>query len=94
MALISYTDKVTMNENASIPAINKCQASDMNEIKNITNNTISGIGTGSDTYNSASTYDAGDIVIKNNAVYECNTNNTTGTWDSSKWDIVPILVSQ
>lgn len=37
MALITYTDKATMNENASVPAINKVQASDMNEIKNVVN---------------------------------------------------------
>ena len=35
---ITYTNKATMNENASIPAINKCQASDMNEIKSVVNN--------------------------------------------------------
>jgi hypothetical protein len=37
MAKITYTDKVTMNENADVPAINKVQASDMNEIKNVVN---------------------------------------------------------
>lgn len=37
MALITYTDKATMNENTSIPAINKVQASDMNEIKSVVN---------------------------------------------------------
>lgn len=38
MALITYADKSTMNENASVPAVNKVQASDMNEIKNVVNN--------------------------------------------------------
>lgn len=37
MALITYTDKVAMNANANIPAINKCQAADMNEIKSVVN---------------------------------------------------------
>lgn len=37
MALITYEDKSTMNENADVPAINKVQASDMNEIKNVVN---------------------------------------------------------
>ena len=37
MALITYADKSTMNENASVPAVNKVQASDMNEIKNVVN---------------------------------------------------------
>lgn len=37
MAQITYADKSTMNSNSSIPAINKCQASDMNEIKSVVN---------------------------------------------------------
>lgn len=37
MALITYTNKSTMNENADIPAINKVQASDMNQIKEVVN---------------------------------------------------------
>lgn len=37
MGLITYQDKVTMNENPSVSAINKVQASDMNEIKNVVN---------------------------------------------------------
>lgn len=37
MALITYADKSTMNSNPSVPAINKCQASDMNEIKSVVN---------------------------------------------------------
>ncbi len=41
MALITYTDKVTMNENASVPAINKVRAADMNEIKNVVNENYS-----------------------------------------------------
>lgn len=34
MAKITYTDKVTLNTNSSVAAINKCQASDLNQIKN------------------------------------------------------------
>ena len=37
MALITYADKATMNENASVPAINKIRAVDMNEIKEVVN---------------------------------------------------------
>jgi hypothetical protein len=37
MALITYQNKVTLNENSSVEAINKVQASDMNEIKNVVN---------------------------------------------------------
>lgn len=34
---ITYTDKQQLNANASINAVNKCQASDMNEIKSVVN---------------------------------------------------------
>ena len=44
MALITYADKVALNENASIPAINKVSAGDMNEIKNAINNLIWPVG--------------------------------------------------
>lgn len=37
MALITYQDKVTLNENPGVAAINKVQASDMNEIKSVVN---------------------------------------------------------
>lgn len=37
MAKITYTDKEALNEIPSIPAINKVQANDMNEIKNVVN---------------------------------------------------------
>ena len=44
MAQITYADKSTMNENSSIPAINKCQASDMNEIKSVVNGNYNEVG--------------------------------------------------
>ena len=37
MAQITYANKSTMNSNSNIPATNKCQASDMNEIKSVVN---------------------------------------------------------
>lgn len=43
MALITYQDKVTLNENASVSAINKVQASDMNEIKSVVNSIVPNI---------------------------------------------------
>lgn len=33
MAKVTFEDKVALNENAEIPDINKCKASDLNEIK-------------------------------------------------------------
>lgn len=44
MAKITYDDKISINENADIPAINKCQASDMNEIKQVVNENDDKIG--------------------------------------------------
>ena len=40
----------------------------------------------SDTYKTTSTYDIGDLVIYNKKFYRCNTADTTGAWDASKWD--------
>lgn len=37
MARVTFEDKVTLNENADIPNINKCRASDLNEIKSVVN---------------------------------------------------------
>lgn len=37
MAKITYEDKVAINENAEIADINKCKASDLNEIKSVVN---------------------------------------------------------
>lgn len=38
MDKITYASKSYINENASIPATNKCRAEDMNEIKTVVNN--------------------------------------------------------
>ena len=37
-------------------------------------------------YDSTNTYDTGDYVYYENLIYKCNTDDTTGTWDSTKWD--------
>ena len=64
---------------------------------NISNNVISvtgifeALGLKTDTYNSTKNYGVGDMVVKDHAIYECNTANTTGAWDSSKWTIIPII---
>lgn len=51
------------------------------------------LGLNTSTYDTSSTYSKGDLVIHSYRIYECNTNNTTGTWDDSKWDLVPIIVN-
>ncbi len=45
MNLITYADKVTLNENPDVAEINKVTADNMNEIKNVINNLIYPIGT-------------------------------------------------
>lgn len=40
----------------------------------------------SDAYDSTHTYNVGDYCIHEDVLYKCNTDSTTGTWDSSKWD--------
>lgn len=44
----------------------------------------------SDPYDPSETYNTGDYVIYNNKFYICKSDNTTGAWDSSKWDEVNI----
>ena len=39
-------------------------------------------------YDPAETYNTGSLVFYDNVLYECNTDGTTGAWDSSKWDEV------
>ena len=42
-----------------------------------------------DTYDSTVQYAVGDYCIHDNIFYKCNA-NTTGTWDSTKWDIINV----
>lgn len=44
-----------------------------------------------DDYNASETYDTGDYVRRENYLYKCNTDNTTGTWDGTKWDRVKVM---
>lgn len=37
-------------------------------------------------YDPTKNYMSGDLAIHNEVIYECNTDNTTGAWDDSKWD--------
>lgn len=41
-------------------------------------------------YNENTLYGSGDLCIKDKLLYKCNTNNTTGTWDSTKWDLTTV----
>lgn len=52
---------------------------------------VKSLGLDTDTYDSTHTYAVGDLTIYGHMIYECNTASTTGAWDSSKWDLVPII---
>lgn len=66
MSKITYANKSALNVNSSIADVNKCNASDMNEIKNVVNQNDDNVGalSGLNTTNKSS------IV---NAVNEVNT---------------------
>ena len=44
-----------------------------------------------DDYNASETYNTGDYVRRENYLYKCNTDNTTGTWDDTKWNRVKVM---
>lgn len=67
MALITYANKSTMNENASVPAVNKVQASDMNEIKSVVNSNWNALG---------------DYVVESGTNYMKYDDGTMVCWDS------------
>lgn len=39
-----------------------------------------------DAYDPAETYAAGDLAMHDFQLYKCNTDDTTGTWDPTKWE--------
>ena len=39
-----------------------------------------------DEYDDTATYNSGDFCTHENVLYKCNTDNTTGIWDATKWD--------
>ena len=41
-------------------------------------------------YDSSATYNVGDYVIYQGRLYVCNTANTTGAWNSSKWNSISL----
>lgn len=49
------------------------------------------LGLFNDTYDETHSYSKDDLTIHEHKIYSCKTNDTTGTWDSTKWDLVPII---
>lgn len=91
MAKITYNDKSYLNQNVSVPAINKVQDTDLNEIKNVINNTLfTSLGLDTDNFSTSTTYAIGDLVIYDNKIYKF-TSAHTGDWDASDVSLVPII---
>ena len=90
MGKITYNDKVKINELTDVPAINKVQDVDMNEIKASVNDLYDALGTGTDTYSTSTSYVVGDMVIYNGMIYKC-INATSGAWNPVDWSSVSFL---
>lgn len=94
MALIDYEDKVQTIDQPSVPKRGKLTYEDANMIKNSVNGLYTALGLNENTYDSTSTYAVGDLVIYNNAIYECTTAITTAEeWNQEHWTLVPIIVN-
>lgn len=82
MALITYTDKSTMNENSSIPITNKCRASDMNEIKSVVNTNYNELYSAINDKNVITAYFTSNYTLAANSTYyklPINSSISTGT---------------
>lgn len=93
MSKITYNDKTYLNQNPNIADENKVKDTDMNELKYGTNDILDLLGLSTNTYNSSTNYAIGDRVIYNNQIYDC-IGATTGTWDSTKWELVPLFIDE
>lgn len=71
---ITYQDKVALNQNSDIADINKCNASDLNEIKNVVNNNATETSTNSTNITN----------IINAEVYSTSEIKTNKTWIDGK----------
>lgn len=95
MPKITYADKSALNINASIADNNKVNATDMNELKNVINNTlIETLGLTSNTWSSSGSYSVGDIVVYDSLLYQNLTGRagSTPSSDSTNWEQTTILV--
>ena len=95
MAKITYTDKVALNVNSDIADVNKCNATDMNEIKQVVNenddnttNNSNAIGTLSslNTTNKSNLVGAINEVLSNDTAKGTysTTEQRVGTWIDGK----------
>ena len=92
MAQITYTNKVALNENQEVADINKVNASDLNEIKSVINDTIlTLLGLDTDTFSSSTAYSSGDMVVYDNKIYQFSASHS-GAWTGTDVNLVPIII--
>ena len=95
MSKITYENKVALNVNSDIADINKCNASDLNEIKNVVNTNDDNTTKNSNaigTLSSLNTTDKNNLVSAINEVNQNDINKSTystteqrvGTWINGK----------
>lgn len=102
MALITYANKATMNQNSSVPDVNKVKADDMNEIKSVvnTNWNIKQIATYGLSANASMTTNSTVTIIPFNNLQSATSNsgftlgNFTTTVGSGVGVVVPAGVSK
>lgn len=87
---ITYGDKSYLNENANIPATNKVQDTDMNEIKSVVNNNAT--ETSSNTTNISNI--TGQILWTNPNPSSAISSATTITLSSSDYDMLEVFYLQ
>lgn len=105
MSKITFTDKVALNENPSIPEINKMTALNVNELKNAINDNSpeerlyvveggpfvvpAGQTHGEDTIELSAQYNANDYVVISYAVNISSSNS----WTTNKYAVVNIVTT-
>lgn len=87
---ITYEDKQYLNQNADIPATNKVQDTDMNEIKEVVNNNAA--ETSSNTTNISNI--TGQILWTNPNPSSAISSDTTITLSSDDYDILKVFYKQ
>lgn len=89
--MIDYEDKEQLQDDETIARKNKVTADDMNEIKSSVNNVYQQLGLNIDNWTSGTSYAVGDMVIESNLIYKCTIANQDTTFDSTKWEQVPLF---
>lgn len=84
MSKITYTDKVTLNENPNVADVNKVKAGDLNEIKNVVNANDDNVG---DIANLKTTDVSSMVNAINELVDKVNYKiSISGDWTIKKYD--------